>query len=1041
MSILRNAILNPVSMSVFVLLLVLFGFVGLLSLPMQLTPDIEVPKITVMTLWPGATPYEIEKDVIEPQENVLKSLRGLERVDSTSRDSVGTITLRFSLNTNLDDALLRVSNKIGEVPRYPDNVQKPIISSSGSAGEPVIWSVIKVRDDVDQDIAWYRTYFDNEIQSELERIEGVGGLFVSGGRQMQVDVILNPEKLASFSMGIEEVLKRFSEVNQNLSAGLLSMDKKNYRVRTLTRFENLTDPLSIVMRDDGVNRVYLRDIAEVKMGLAPLTVSVIQNDRDVIVVGFRKVQGANVVEMTRKVRQRVEELNQTLLKDKGLEMKIVFDQLGYISGSIFGVRDNILMGGFLAVCILFLFLKSVRSTFTIALAIPISGIGTFLFLWLSGRNLNVVSLAGISFAVGMLVDNAIVVLENIDRHRKMGKSPFDACYDGVAEVVGAVMASTMTTVAVFVPVIFMQEEAGQLFRDIAIAISSAISLSFLVSVFVIPSVMHLLYQRAEVNLNRKLPTDRIGEFFSTVILGISQATLKSGWSRLITIVFMVSLSLGTVWVLMPKSEYLPQGNMNFVLGIVIPPPGYTADKNHERGKLIFEQMKPYMGGDMSVPQMDDLFYVGSDEMNIFGGTATNDDSVKALLPVFNMVMNSIPDVFGFAFQPSIFASDMGEGRAVEVLISSGDMGKNLALAGQFFGQIMGLIPGAQVMSSPSLEMTYPEANILPNRDTVIANGFSEYELGLWVDILMEGRKISEYSPEGMKKIDIVVRADKEPLVAPENILGTQIASSSGKLVRLEEVAGLTYGSGLTQIDRRDGRRSMRLIVTPPDSMPIEEAMEILDTKLLAPAREAGQLEGMFVGLGGQADKLTQTKDAMKWQLLLAVLITYLLLSSLMESYFFSLIIMVSVPLAAGGGFVGLRLVDKFIAPQSFDIVSMLGFIILIGTVVNNAILIVYQSLQNVREAKMDGMPAITLAVKTRLRPIFASTLTSVLGLAPMVFATGAGSELYRGIGSVVLGGLMLSTVFSVLVIPAILGFTIHSEVRRVKRKSALVNQF
>ncbi len=1028
MNLIRLTIERPVAMSVGVMLLTLFGLVGLGNLPVQLTPDIETPKIQVQTIWPGASPYEIEKDILEPQELVLKSLRGLDRMDATARNDVGILELRFELGTEIDEALLRVTNKLGEVPGYPQNVERPVILSSGANAEPIIWSVISATEDAPHPVDWYQTFFENDVRPLLERVKGVGSLFTGGGRPLQVDVILDPEKLARYDMGIMEVLTRFSEVNQNISAGLLPMDKKKVRVRTLTRFENLEDPLDVVMRDDGVSRVLLRDIAEVTLGQAPAEQRVMQNFRDVMVVGFRKIPGANVVDMTHRVHETVKDLNAGILKAHGLKMEVVFDQMSYIEGSIENVQNNIFLGGTLAVLVLFFFLKSARPTLTISLAIPISAIGTFLFLWLSGRNINVVSLAGISFAVGMLVDNAIVVLENIDRYLKKGLPIFEACARGAEEVVGAVIASTATTVAVFLPIIFMEEEAGQLFRDIAIAISSAIVLSLIVSVLVIPSVMHVLYSRGSTMSDRKLPTDAIGETLASMLLSFSDFTLKSGLRQIVTVLGFTILSLGTVMVLMPKAEYLPQGNMNFVLGILIPPPGYTVEKMEERGDFVFEQVKSlFDGSNSTLPQIESLFYVGSDEFNVFGGSAVEGQNPGPLVGYFMQVMNSIPDVFGFAFQASLFASDMGEGRSVEVIISSDDAMRNVGVAGQLFGTIMGAIPGSQIQPSPSLEVSYPEASFLPNRTTLTANGLSEQELGVWVDVIMEGRKISEYSPEGQKKIDIIVRADKQKLKAPEDILKTTIANAHGQLIRIGDISSLEYGAGLNQISRREGKRTIRLIVQPPIEVPLQAAMDTI-RGILEPMSESGQFEGMLVEVGGQASKLEQTLDSMKLQLGLAVLITYLLLSALMESYFFSLIIMFSVPLSAGGGFVGLWLVNEFIAPQSFDIISMLGFVILVGTVVNNAILIVYQSLQNVRKEGMGGLEAIQEALRTRIKPIFMSTMTSVLGLAPMVFATGAGSELYRGIGSVVLGGLLLATVFSVIVIPAMTALCIRAAV-------------
>lgn len=1035
MDLIRASISKPVSVSVGVILVLLFGFIGIVKLPVQLTPDVENPQITVETVWPGATPDEIEKDIVEKQEDTLKSVRGLTMMESSSYNGYAEITLTFSVGTDLDNALLRVSNKLQEVSDYPDNAERPIINASGAQASPIIWMTLKADKDNPDHIYEYRTFFENNIRQYIERVPGVGSLFVFGGTEKQLEVVVDPIKLAKHDLTLSNVIDRVRSSNNDVSAGVLGVEKKNYRIRTKSQFEALNDPLNVVLYDDGFRRVFVRDVATTRFGYAANDVSVMQNADPVIVVGVRKEQGANVLQLTERVEEAVNKLNEGYLKDNGLYIEWVYDQRPYINTAIDLVLKNVMIGGVLAIVVLLLFLRSISSTITVAVSIPISAIGTFIFMWILGRNFNVVSLAGISFAVGMLVDNSIVVLENIDRHRKQGKSPFQASYEGAKEVWGAVLASTLTTVAVFLPVIFIQQEAGQLFRDIAIAITFSIILSLFVSVAVIPMMTNKLFSFTEKKLKNaktlKMQQDKVEKdnVFVRIIMFFSRVSLSNVFTRLITVVAMTGISVVIMMLLMPKSEYLPQGNRNLILNIMIPPPGYSVDKREKIGNYIFEQTGPYFEQDDKdgIPQIRDIFYVAADRIMLFGAICVHETTARGMMPLFNRIINSIPGIFGISIQAGIFEDRIGRGRTIDINISGSDLDKILQTTRMMYGKVAAILPNAQVRPEPSLEVSYPEANIVPDRSKVIANGFTEDEIGVYVDVLMDGRKVGEFKPKGMKQIDLVVRSDDKQIYTPEQVMQSIIVNPFGNLIRVNDIATLEYTQGMTQIYHLERFRTIKLEVTPPETIPLEQAMDVIENDLIAPLRQQGALEGLDVNIGGNADKLTETRNALQWNFLLAIVITYLLMSALFENFLYPFVIMFSVPLAAAGGFIGLRLVDLFVAPQSFDVLTMLGFIILVGTVVNNAILIVHQALNYVRYEGFGPKEAILESVRTRIRPIFMSATTSVFGLFPLVISTGSGSELYRGLGSVLLGGLVLSTVLTLFVIPALLSFLIHME--------------
>ncbi|MFT5730548.1 MAG: HAE1 family hydrophobic/amphiphilic exporter-1 [Desulforhopalus sp.] len=1029
MDIVEYSLKKPVSVAVAVILLVTFGLIGLNQLPIQLTPDVETPKITVQTTWGGATPFEIEKEIIEKQEEALKGLQGLTKMESSSYNSFGEVTLSFALETEVPDALLRVSNKLNEVANYPDNADKPVIEAAGANSSPIVWMVVKPKEENKEDITHFMTFFEDNIRQNFERIKGVGSMFIFGGTEDELHITLDMEKLAQNKVSINQLTGIVVQANTTTSAGVLGIGRKNYRIRTLGQFQNPEDALDVVIYDDGLKRVYLRDVATVEKGYQKEAAAVLHNGEQILVIGLRKETGANVLKMSDAVEAEVNRLNDGIMGDNGLYIELVYDQRGYIKTSIDLVKKNVLVGALLAVIILLSFLRSVRTTFATAVAIPISVIGTFIFLWLTGRNLNVVSLAGISFAVGMLVDNSIVVLENIDRHRQMGKSAYDAAYTGAKEVWGAVFASTATTVAVFLPVIFMQEEAGQLFRDIAIAITFSIVISLLVSVSVIPTLINLMYKNSKVKAQNSLQKSYVGPIFVKFIMSVSNLCLKNVLTRILTVVLFTSLSAMVIYTLKPPAEYLPQGNRNLILNILIPPPGYSVDKFKEIGEGIYNSSKPYFeeDGKDGFPKLKQMFFVGADRFTLFGAISTHETRAAELIPLFSRIMNSIPGIFGVSIQAGIFEQGLGEGRTVEVNISGENIDTIAGAAMTLYGGISQKIQGAQIRPIPSLETSYPEILVIPNKQKLAANGLTEKDLGVYVDILMDGRRIDDFSPAGVKKIDLVVKGSDEEFTSPESILKATIVNNFGDLIKVGDVADLKYSQSMPQINHLERKRTITLQVTPPVTLPLQTAIESIQNDLVGPLVASGKLDGVSVTIGGNADKLVETGKALQWNLLLALLITYLLLSALFENFFYPLIILFTVPLAAAGGFVGLLVVNTFITRQGFDVLAMLGFIILIGTVVNNAILIVHQSLNNVRYNGLEGLEAISDAVKTRIRPIFMSATTSVLAMSPLVISTGSGSELYRGLGSILLGGLTVSTMFTLFVIPALLAFVIRFE--------------
>jgi HAE1 family hydrophobic/amphiphilic exporter-1 len=653
-----------------------------------------------------------------------------------------------------------------------------------------------------------------------------------------------------------------------------------------------------------------------------------------------------------------------------------------------------------------------------------------------GRNINVVSLAGLSFAIGMVVDNSIVVFENIFRHREMGKSRVRAAMDGTTEVWGAVLASTLTTVAVFLPIVFVEEEAGQLFRDIAIAISSAVVLSLVASITVIPTMSARILGRVSKERSRKRFYAPLVGWAQGFVDGIAKFVY---WMcgrvavRLGLAAVMTALAFSLALFLMPKTEYLPEGNREMLFGILLPPPGYNLDELNLIGQTLEKDMLPLIpdaagnrpAAVAELPPVSNFFYVAWGQQVFMGIISGVQERTRELLPYAYGVLGKIPGMYPFVTQASLFQRGASEGRSIEIQIKGPDLQRLIAMARRMFGTIQQTLPGSQVRPIPGLELGNPEMRVYPNRERLTRVGITTAELGQVVNALVDGAKASDYRLFG-EEIDLVVKNMEGKLERTQDLENLPVIAPGGEKITLGSVADIRLEEGPTQINHIDSQRAITLVVKPPQDIPLETAMDLIAQQVVAPVMGDGPMSNLYsIDLGGTADDLVRTRKALQWNFILAVVISYLLMSALFENFFYPLIIMFSVPLAAAGGFVGLWLVNIYLnylygTTQFFDIITMLGFVILVGIVVNNAILIVHQTLNNIREGGMAYREAITESVRSRIRPIYMSSITTVSAMMPLVLAPGAGSEFYRGLGSVVVGGLLVSTVFTIFLIPALL---------------------
>lgn len=1000
----RIALSNPVAVVVAVILAIIFGAISLGRLPIQMIPEIERPRITVSTGWRAAAPEEIESEIIEPQEDVFRGLPGLVVMESSAGQGSGSISLTFQVGTDMREALIEVMNRLNRVPNYPPDARQPIVSAGASdRGGAIAWFALTTLPGNERSIETYQEYVEEVIQSRIERVPGVAQANAFGGRAREVRITFDPYLAASYGVELPSVIALVGG-NTDTSAGFQDVGRRAYTVRYAGGYTAAQLNDLILDWRDG-NPIYLRDVATVELRMVDRRGAFRQSGEMGIAINALPATGVNVLEVMNGLKIAAAELGPELER-AGLTMRQVYDETIYINNSIAMVRNNLMLGILLAIVILWWFLRRFRATLMVALAIPISLVITFSVLDAAGRTLNIISLAGLAFAVGMTLDAAIVTLENIVRLREKGKSAHDAALTGTSQVWGALLASTATTVAIFLPVVFLQDVAGQLFADLALTIAVAVVASLIIAITVLPTAAANWLSKESLADPHAHWWDNTTSFLMRLTDGKRR---RWGW-----IIGLLTVPLLLVSVLVPRADYLPTGNQNFIFSFISPPPGASAQLlEEEMAQVIVERMQPYLDGTKQ-PQVDSYFLGLFGRTGFMGIRAVKDRDVGDLLNALNRdVYSGFPDTIAFANRASIFGRVAG-GRNIDMNIQSRDIDALLDAANVGFLYIPQVLPGARVQPVPSLDLAEPELRLVPDERRIAEAGWNRRTVANIVRAFGAGLYLGDYF-DGDQRLDVIMRAT--PWTSPEQLAGYPLATPRSGVQPLSELVSLQRTAGPDQIRRVDRRRTITLRITPPESVSLEETIEALE-KQVQPVVRQNLPEDGSISYRGTADDLRVALKNMSGSFALAIVILYLLISALFQSFRDSVLVILAIPLATVGGVIALRVVN-LIAFQPMDLLTMIGFIILLGLVVNNAILLVYQT-RNCEQEGMGRRDAVREAVRLRLRPILMSTLTSLFGMMPLLLLPGAGTEVYRGMAAVIIGGMSVSTIFTLILLPALL---------------------
>jgi len=1034
----KLAIERPIAVMAMILMTIVFGAVALQTIPIQMSPDIEKPVLDVRVRWNGASPVDVDREIVGRLERELASLNGIEEIASRSSRGYARVTLTYGVTQDMDKALVMLLSKLSAVNGLPDDADTPLVRTSNSEDSPIARLALVAKDGFDVNLEALGQYLDTNIVEPLSRTNGISEVEYRGGGKYEMRVIIDPDKLVRYQLTLSEVTDALRTSSSMMSVGMVTEGKRSYAVRT--EAVNYTPETAgrIVLRTDispsgTIIPLLLEDVATIDFKVQQRTSFRRLNGKPAIILNAIRDQGSNVVATMVRLRAAAESLNESELNARGLHLQVVYDETKYIASAINLVQQNIWIGGILALSILLLFFRNLMPTIIVFAAIPVSVIGTFVAIAGFGLSINVISLAGLAFAVGMVVDASIVSLENIFRLRQKGIDAPNAAYHGARQVWAPILGSALTTVIVFVPVLMLDLPVGQLFRDIGIAISVSVLISVVVSVTVIPTLAARLLAGAPDRFTklRIIPlVDRPATYFASQILRYARFAVGYQRRGLAVVAAILMTAGGFCALFMPQLDYLPDGNANFAFGRISVPAGYSMDETLRIAERMEKAARPLWEGKTEPggpPEIERFFFVAYSGGAFAGAAAKDPSRVSELQMVLSRPIFAEPGARAFVQQASLFGRSVGGSRSIRVDIVGPNRDDILPVATQVNAALEARFSprdGNQIRAIPSLDSGAAQIRITPDLTALARAGVSVRELSAAVDVFNDGANVIQVPIDG-QLIDMVLSgANAENLTAGE-LQDIPIVTRSGLVLRLHQLAQIEVVTAPEQVSRLGGRQSISLQLRPNNALALEDVVAIIDNEILPDIRAEALQQGVSIKLEGAASALDQTWRAMQGNVMTAIFVIFLLLVILLRSFVMPFIILLTIPVAGAGGIAGLAVLNIFIQ-QQLDMLTMLGFVILTGVVVNNAILMIEQSMLHLRDDRMTANEAIIEATRNRIRPIFMSTLTSLFGLVPLVIFPGAGSELYRGIGVVVFGGLGLSMLATLIIVPPLLSIALNS---------------
>ena len=1001
-----------------------FGVVGFGRLSLGLLPDLRYPSFTVRTEMADTAPAEIENLVTRPVEEALGVLRGLQGLRSVSRSGVSEVTLEFDWKAELDLLSMDIREKLDRLD-LPTEAESPIVLRYDPSLDPIL----RIAYTGPADLAFLRRVAERTLQPELEVVPGVAAAQIRGGLEEEIQVDLDQGRLAALGIPLSRVRDIVGASNLNLPGGTLETAESRLVLRLVNEYDSLEEIGGLLLRapdptDGSTGAVRLQDVATVRRGAKEREEITRFNGKECVEIAIYKEGEANTVEAARQVRTRIAELQTTL--PEGHELAILFDQSRFIERSLTEVRNAALVGGLLAVLVLFLFLRDVRSTVVIATSIPLSVLATFVAMYRLDVSLNIMSLGGLTLGIGMLVDNSIVVLEAIHRQRTRGLGLIEAAVEGTAEVGAAVVASTLTTIAVFLPIVFVEGIAGQLFGDLSLTVTFSLLASLAVAVTMIPMLSSLgggsrteaasvgaasaggrapAPTRAPVGPEEMRPLGRISDFYGKIL----ESALRRPYVPIGISAFLLVLSLLAIPHL--GTELVPAVNEGEFYFEVQTPEGTPLSRTDQ----VLARMESIIAEQPGIER----FYTTVGSRQVAGGLSLNDraenlgqvhvvlsnrsdeTAQEATIEQLREEFSEIPDLQTRSGRPSYFSLRT----PVEVFL----FGEDLSALRDYSLELAGSIdrePGLADVRS-SLEAGSPELRIRFDREKLARLGLDMRELSETLRSRVFGTVPTRFK-EADRQIDIRIRNREEDRATVQDVRALVVSGPNGEPIPLVSVASIEEGRGPAEIHRLQQQRAA-IITANLAGASLGRGMDAVADAVAATPPPAG----ITVELGGQGREMESSFTSLRFALALAVFLVYLVMAGTFESLVHPFVVLFTIPLAIIGVVLALAVTDTPIS-----VIVLIGTVMLVGIVVNNAIVLI-DTVNQLRRAGVEKTEAIIQGGHIRLRPILMTTTTTVLGLLPMALSVGEGAELRAPLALTVSAGLLFSTALTLVVIPAV----------------------
>ncbi|MCG2587202.1 efflux RND transporter permease subunit [Rhodohalobacter sulfatireducens] len=1075
MKIIDVSIRRKVTIAMFTVGVLLFGMVSLSRLNVNLLPELSYPTLTIRTEFEGAAPVEVENLITKPVEESVGVVKGVQQVRSISRAGQSDVILEFAWGTDMNIANLDVMAKLDAV-QLPLDSEKPVTLRFDPTLDPILRYALYYTDEVpgesendaSVDFANYqdlsspeaisqlkglRILADEQLKKNLESSLGVASVKISGGLEEEIQVNIDQQRLSYLNIPIETVTQILGAENVNLSGGRLEEGAQQYLVRTLNEFQTIDQIRDVVVASDSGNVVYLRDVAEVVQSYKEREAITRLNGAEAVEIAIYKEGDANTVAVAETVNARMDEIRASLPSNMKLEK--VYDQSVFIASAVNEVKNAGIIGGILAVLVLYFFLRNFWSTVIISISIPVSVIATFNLMYGNDISLNIMSLGGIALGIGMLVDNSIVVLENIARHREQGKGIVEAAREGAGEVGMAVIASTLTTIAVFFPLVFVQGIAGQLFRDQALTVTFSLLASLVVAITLIPMLSSIGGEKKSIEpLELKEPKTKFGrglrkirmflfytiptyitkgiKFIVSWIAKITKAVFSPfvkafdkgyqyaerkytsllNWSLNHKSVVLVSAFLifaGSI-ALVPRIgiELIPQLSQGEFSVEFKLPPGTPIEKTDQALRSVQNTAKNYEGVRTTFAvagtgnKMDANPDEGGENWGELNVTLASGASSYEEQQTMDRMRTSLQQVPGLQYKfarPELFSFKT----PVEIEISGFDLENLKKASDAVTNRISSNDRFADVKST--METGSPEVQILFDRDRAAALGLQVHEVADRIVSNVRGDVATRYSWRD-RKIDVLVRAQKSDRASIDEIKRLVVNPDSERPIPLSAIATVQIENGPGEI-RRVSQQRVAIVSANLNYGDLGEAAEEVQQIL----SEVTMPTGVYAQIGGQNEEMSDSFQSLLFALSLAVFLVYLVMASQFESLLHPFIILFTIPLALVGAILAL-----YFTGTTISVVVFIGLILLVGIVVNNAIVLI-DLINQMRQKGTEKIEAIMEGGKSRLRPILMTTLTTTLGLLPLAIGFGDGAELRAPMGITVIGGLLVSTFLTLVVIP------------------------